>query len=118
MWDFERNGLRAPEEILKRDFVLEVLTVYIPNFVERDQFEKIAKLIYDLDDTIPFHILAFFPAYKLRNYCSPTLEEMINTYDAIKAIGLKNVKLGNIGTFAKSGEDMRTLIEKVGWDAL
>ena len=106
--------LKAPEEILKRDFVLEILTVYIPNFVELDQFKKIARLIVNLNDEIPFHILAFFPQYKLINYRAPTLDEMIETYRVVKDIGLKNVRLGNMGIFIKNEQDRARLMEEVG----
>ncbi|MCP2605761.1 radical SAM protein, partial [Candidatus Aminicenantes bacterium AC-335-O07] len=41
--------LKAPYEILKRDFILEVLTLFIPEWVEDDQIIKISKLIYELD---------------------------------------------------------------------
>ena len=34
-----KTVLNAPKEMIKRNFVLEILTVYIPNFVEIDQFE-------------------------------------------------------------------------------
>ncbi|MHA1195971.1 MAG: hypothetical protein ACTSRH_04795 [Promethearchaeota archaeon] len=106
--------LKTPEEILKRDFVLEILTVYIPNFVELDQFKKIARLIVNLNDEIPFHILAFFPQYKLINYRAPTLDEMIETYRVVKDIGLKNVRLGNMGIFIKNEQDRARLMEEVG----
>ena len=63
-----KTVLNSPKEILKRNFIEEILMVYIPNFVETDQFIKIAKIIIELDDKIPFHILAFFPQYKLKTY--------------------------------------------------
>ncbi len=109
-----KTVLNSPKEILKRNFILEILTVYIPNFVETDQFEKIAKIIIELDDKIPFHILAFFPQYKLKTYRAPNLYEILETYKSIKDIGLKNVRIGNIGVFAKTEEEMKKLIKTVG----
>jgi len=111
---FNRNILRLPEEILKRGFVLEVLSLYIPNLVETPQFKKIAQLLLYVDPTIPFTILAFFPEYQMRRYRSPKLSEMIEAYDAVKSIGLLNVRLGNIGVFASTEEDHELLRERVG----
>jgi pyruvate formate lyase activating enzyme len=113
-----KTVINSPREIIKRDFVLEALTVYIPNFVELDQFQKIAKMLVELDENIPFHILAFFPQYKLKDYRNPTLTEILDTYKSIKEIGLKNIKIGNIGTFAKTEEEMRKLIRIVGASAI
>ncbi len=110
--------LKVPEMILERGFVLEVLTLYIPNWVEIDQIVKIAKIIADLDPEIPFTILAFFPAYKLSNERSPTLFEIVKAYFAVKDVGLKNVKIGNCGVFAKSEEDWDILLTLVGKDSI
>ncbi len=109
-----KTVLDAPKEIIKRDFVLEILTVYIPNFVEMDQFLKIAELIVEIDENIPFHILAFFPQYKLKDYRAPDLDEILETYKAVKKKGLKKVRIGNIGVFAKNEEEMKKLISTVG----
>ena len=96
----------------------EVLTVYIPNFVEKDQFEKIAKMLVDLDENIPFHILAFFPEYKLMDYRAPTLNEILDTYLTVKKIGLNKVKIGNLGVFIKNEAEMNKFLEIAGPDAI
>lgn len=106
--------LRAPAEIVKRGFVLEVLTLFIPGWVESDQIEGIARLIFEVDEGIPFTILAFFPAYRLKDNPSPTLSQMLAGYSAAKKVGLKCVKLGNCGVFAKGEKDWRELIQVVG----
>jgi pyruvate formate lyase activating enzyme len=110
--------LKSPSEIIKRDFVLEVLTLYIPEWVEDEQVAKISQLIFDLDPDIPLTILAFFPAYKMKNSQSPTLSDMVRIYHRTKEIGLKNVKLGNCGTFAKSKEDWEHLLQEVGKEGI
>ncbi|MFX1327043.1 MAG: radical SAM protein [Promethearchaeota archaeon] len=113
-----KTVLNSPKEIIKRNFVLEILTVYIPNFIEIDQFIKIAQLIVEIDENIPFHILAFFPQYKLQSYRSPHLDEIIETFRAVKDIGLKEIQLGNIGVFAKTDDDIKKLIKVVGKEAI
>jgi pyruvate-formate lyase-activating enzyme len=111
---FNRNILKLPEEIVKRGFVLEVLSLYIPNLVETPQLKKIAQLLFDVDPEIPFTLLAFFPEYQMKRYRSPKASEMISAYHEIKATGLVNVRLGNTGVFASSEEDHHLLKEKVG----
>jgi pyruvate-formate lyase-activating enzyme len=46
-----KRVLRLPSEMASRDFVLEVSSVYIPNWVETDQIRKIAELLSQVDDT-------------------------------------------------------------------
>jgi pyruvate formate lyase activating enzyme len=111
---FNRNLLKLPEEILKRGFVLEVLSLYIPNLVETRQLKKIAQLLFDVDPEIPFTILAFFPEYQMKRYKSPKVSEMIEAYTAVRSTGLRNVRLGNSGVFASTKEDHYLLREKVG----
>jgi pyruvate-formate lyase-activating enzyme len=36
--------LRLPEDMIKREFVLEVLSLYIPDLVEADELESIARI--------------------------------------------------------------------------
>ena len=105
--------LKTPEWILERGFVLEVCTLYIPGWVEVDQIKAIAKIIADLDTEVPFTILAYFPEYKLKAR-SPTLMEMIRAYLAVEEVGLKNVKFGNIGVFAKTQRDLDILLSILG----
>ncbi|MHA1250904.1 MAG: hypothetical protein ACTSRP_13005 [Candidatus Helarchaeota archaeon] len=98
--------------------IKEILTVYIPNLVEIDQFKKIARLIVDIDENIPFHILAFFPEYKLKNFRTPTIDEILNTYKEVKKIGLKRVKVGNVGVFIKNDNEYERFIDTVGIEAI
>jgi len=111
---FNRNILKLPEEIVKRGFVLEVLSLYIPNLIETPQLKKIAQLIFDIDPEIPFTILAFFPEYQMKRYKSPKVSEMIDAYRGVKDVGLRNVRLGNTGIFASSEEDYHLLKGKLG----
>ena len=111
--------LKTPEWIVDKGFILEVLTLYIPNWVEKNQILKIAQLIYEINPEIPFTILAFFPAYKLKNNRPPTLMEMVKTYLAVKEeVGLKNVKLGNCHVFAKTSKEWNFLLNVLGREAI
>ncbi len=109
--------LKTPEWIVERGFVLEVCTLFIPGWVEEDQIGKIAKIVVDVDDEIPFMILAYFPEYKMR-VRSPNMVEMIKAYYAAKDAGLKNVKLGNFGVFLKDDYELETLIALLGENSI
>lgn len=89
------------------DFTVEVLTLYIPGIVETDQHRQIARLIVDVDPTIPTTLLAFFPSYKLKDHRAPTFEEMIESQRVMKGEGVENLRLGNIGVFAKTEEQQQ-----------
>ena len=76
------------------------------------------KSLAKIDATIPMTILAFFPAYKMKDVKSPTLEDMTRTYRRVRTIGLKNVKLGNCEIFAKSNKDLECLLKEVGIESV
>lgn len=106
--------LAAPAEILARGMVLEALTVYIPGWVETDEVRAIARLLADLDPTIPYTILAFFPAYRLGDVPSPSLDQMLAAYGAAREAGLHHVRLGNCGRFARTEGEFERLLAVVG----
>jgi len=110
--------LKTPHEILKRDFILEVLTLFIPGWVEDDQILKISKLLYTLNPNIPLTILAFFPAYKMMNVKPPVLSDMVRVYKRVKEIGLENIKLGNYGVFIKTNEDLEFFMKEIGIEGI
>jgi pyruvate formate lyase activating enzyme len=106
--------LQLPEEMIKRNFVMEVLSLVIPGWVEEDQIGAIAKLISQVNRNIPFTILAFFPEYKMKNIPAPNIEQMLKAYDKARETGLLNIRLGNLGVFAKTESDYQVLLEKAG----
>jgi pyruvate-formate lyase-activating enzyme len=105
--------LGLPAKILKRGFVLEVLSLYIPQVVEGDQLDKIARHLAAVDSTIPFTILAFFPEHRMLRYRAPDTSEMIAAYHSAKTAGLQNVRLGNLGVFVRTEEDIDLLTRSV-----
>jgi pyruvate-formate lyase-activating enzyme len=86
--------------------------------VEIDQHIKIAKLIADIDPTIPTTLLAFFPTYKLTQTRAPKLNEMMVSFAAMKHQGLKHLRLGNVGVFAKTNDDLQSLLASFGERAI
>ncbi len=105
--------LGLPAEILGRGFVLEVLSLYIPQVVEADQLKQIARHLAAVDRSIPFTILAFFPEHRMLTYREPSASEMIAAYHDAKAAGLRNVRLGNLGVFVRTTEDLDLLTRNV-----
>jgi pyruvate-formate lyase-activating enzyme len=95
--------LKLPEEMIKRGFVLEVLSLYI----------NIAQILRGVDPHIPFTILAFFPEHLMKDFRSPTVFEMVDAYQAVRSVGLKNIRLGNLGVFARTKEDQAYLLSHV-----
>jgi pyruvate-formate lyase-activating enzyme len=110
--------LGLPEEILRRGFILEVLSLYIPGLVETDELGKIATKLNQVDPAIPFTILAFFPEHQMKDCRSPTLLEMVEAYRSVKSVGLTTVRLGNVGLFAATDRDKQSLVEHVDAGAI
>ncbi|MCG3226312.1 MAG: radical SAM protein [Candidatus Heimdallarchaeota archaeon] len=108
--------IESVQRIIDLGFTLEILTLYIPFFVETDEHEKIAELISNVDPKIPTTLLAFFPCYKLNQpiYRPPRKEEIVESITRMKEIGLKNLRIGNLGTFIKDSNDLQYLEEKLG----
>ena len=57
--------------------------------------------------------LAFFLLYRMKHFDRPSVEAMVDVYNRIKAVGLKNVRLGNVGVFAPTEEDQQYLLANV-----
>ncbi|MFX0065946.1 MAG: radical SAM protein [Candidatus Hermodarchaeota archaeon] len=112
-----RSILDSVPQIVDLGFTLEVLTLYIPDWVETDQHVQIAELIASIDPSMPTTLLAYFPAYKL-SIRRPNLVEMMRSYAAMKNVGLKQVRMGNIGVFARTQEDTNLLVSVFGREVL
>jgi pyruvate formate lyase activating enzyme len=71
-----------------------------------------------VDAEIPFTILAFFPAYQMRDVPSPDMWQMIDAYNAAKDAGLRKIKLGNVHLFVNTREEYEILEKFVGREAV
>jgi hypothetical protein len=49
----------------------------------------------------------------MKAYQSPSATEMVEAYEQVKATGLKNIRLGNVGVFVRSEEDQKYLMDNV-----
>ncbi len=110
--------LSSIQRAVDTGFILEVLTLFIPSWVETDQHQKIAELIVETDPSIPTTLLAFFPFWRLEEVRSPTLHEMVQSFLVMKEAGLKNLRLGNVGVFARTERDQDFLVNLLGERAI
>ena len=76
---------------------IEVTTLVIPTLNDTEQeFYSIAEFIMSVSEDVPWHISAFYPAYKLK-YLPPTpLAVLIKAREIGLKTGLNNVYLGNV----------------------
>jgi len=75
----------------------EITTLIIPGFNDSDdELEKIANFIYNISSDIPWHISAFYPAYKMLNIMSTPMNTLQKAYTIGKKAGLKYIYVGNI----------------------
>jgi len=63
-------------------------------------------------------LLAFFPEYRLNYARSPSFDEIVGAYRALRGSGLRSVRVGNTGVFCKTRECLDKLIETIGRDAV
>lgn len=77
---------------------LEITNLLIPETGENmDYLRKIARwIIENLGDKIPFHILQFFPTYKITDLPRTPIKILENAYKIAKEEGLKYVFIGNV----------------------
>jgi pyruvate formate lyase activating enzyme len=53
--------LKNFERMYKRGIKLEASSVLIPQYIDCDEIERIAKFIAGIDQTIPYHIVGYVP---------------------------------------------------------
>jgi pyruvate formate lyase activating enzyme len=104
---YYKNTLKADlNEILnnikllhKKNIWIEITTLIIEDInSSTNELSKIAKFIYSISDSIPWHITAFYPNYKMDNHQYTKENILDKAYNIAKNIGLKYVYKGNIKT--------------------
>lgn len=98
---------------------VEITTLIIPGLNDdRNELRELAQFIFSLSPTIPWHISAFYPAYKLTDVLPTTPEALFPIRDIGKQVGLEHVYLGNIGGHREHTRCPRcggVLIERSGY---
>ncbi|MCP8318559.1 MAG: AmmeMemoRadiSam system radical SAM enzyme [Candidatus Methylarchaceae archaeon HK01B] len=98
---------------------IEITTLVIPSLNDSEEnFKKIAEFIKDLDESIPWHVTQFYPAYRLLDL-PPTPVETLDIAKKIGLeVGLKHIYQGNIigeGENTYCPNCRRLLIERYGY---
>jgi len=75
--------------------LLVISTLLVPGYIEKDQIEKIAKLIVEINPSIPFSLLAFYPAFVIDDLPTTSRKHAEECFTIAKEVGLENVWIGN-----------------------
>ena len=76
---------------------VEVTTLLIPGKNDSDEeIRNIAKFIAQLDTSIPWHLSAFYPAYKMLDVPNTPESTLLRAYKIGEEEGLKHLYIGNI----------------------
>ncbi len=76
---------------------LEVTTLVIPTMNDTEQeLQSIAEFVVNLGDETPWHINAFYPAYKLKNLPPTPRRDLYRAQKVGQKAGLRYVYIGNI----------------------
>jgi len=75
----------------------EVTTLLIPGHNDsREELGEIARFLGKISPELPWHISAFYPAYKLLDAPPTPVGKLIEAYEIGKAAGLKYIYVGNV----------------------
>ncbi|MBI5872083.1 radical SAM protein [archaeon] len=110
------------KELQKHKIHTEVTDLIIPKVGDDlEQFKKFVKRIVDeVGSDIPFHILRFFPSYKMLDIPSTPVTTLEKFYNEAKKLGLNYVYVGNVpgnkeSTFCPNCKEL--LIERLGFES-
>ncbi|TLN14222.1 hypothetical protein FDZ71_08015 [bacterium] len=80
----------------RRDLpVLSASTLLVPGYVDAEEVEVIAKLISEIDPSIPYTLLAFYPCYVMDDLPTTTRKQATECKQAAEKY-LQRVRVGNI----------------------
>ena len=98
---------------------LEVTTLVVPGHNDSDQeLGQIARFLKSVDPEIPWHLSAFFPAYKMMEVEPTDSESLLRAWGIAKDVGPAHVYCGNISGLHEDTICYRCnkrLIERVGF---
>ena len=76
---------------------MEVTTLIIPGYNDDpEELKSIAEFIRKIDASIPWHVTGFYPAYKLNDISSTSVETLRKAVEIGRKAGLEYVYQGNI----------------------
>lgn len=113
--------LQNIERFFKSGIETEVTTLIIPGQNDSvGELAQIAKWLCGISQDIPWHLSAFYPAYKMMDIPPTPHETLIRAYDIGKKAGLRYVYLGNVLDAARSStfcpKCEKLLVERIGYE--
>jgi pyruvate formate lyase activating enzyme len=85
------------KKYFKAGIETEVTTLVIPGYNDsEEELTQIAQFLFSISQDIPWHISAFYPAYKMLDVLPTPVETLIKAYDIGKKIGLNYIYVGNV----------------------
>lgn len=88
--------LTTIKELVKRKIWVEVVTLVIPDINDsREELVQIAEFLKSVDKSIPWHVTAYHPDYKMFNHGSTPPSKLIEAVEIGKEMGLDYVYAGN-----------------------
>lgn len=75
---------------------LRASTLLVPKYIDLEEIRSIVKFIAELDKTIPYSLLAFYPHYILKDVGFTPKKFAEKCYKIAKDAGLEKVKIGNV----------------------
>ena len=101
---------------------LEVTTLVVPEHNDSDEeLRQIARFLKSVDPEIPWHLSAFFPAYKMMEVEPTDRESLLRVWQIGKDVGLAHVYCGNIPGIHEDTICYRCnmkLIQRVGFNVV
>lgn len=70
-------------------------TLLIPGYINEEEVYNIAKFIADIDPSIPYSLLAFYPTFFFSDMPPTGKEQAHACFNAAKKAGLKNINIAN-----------------------
>lgn len=91
------NFARVAARIAERPDVplLIASTLLVPGYVDVTEVSRIARFVADLNPDIPYSLLAFHPAFLMRDLPATSWEHMHRCTDAAKEAGVRTIHIGN-----------------------
>jgi pyruvate formate lyase activating enzyme len=99
---------------------LEVTTLVVPGHNNSDEeLRQIALFLKNIDPEIPWHLSAFFPAYKMMEVEPTDRQSLLGAWEIGKDAGLRHVYCGNLPAIHEDTVCYgcnKTLIQRVGFN--
>jgi len=80
--------------------VLTATTLLVPGYTDAEEVDRIASFIANIDESIPYSLLIFFPHFMMRDLPVTTIEQVTECYKTAKK-RLRRVNLGNLNLLTR-----------------